>query len=125
MPRALEAERQLAAARLRALAAEHDAIVTAAEGANGDDEHDPEGATVAYERARAGALVGSALGHLQEVDRALDRVRAGTYGSCERCGLRIGDARLAARPAARWCISCATASGGNGHEPGDRPARSG
>jgi RNA polymerase-binding transcription factor DksA len=45
--------------------------------------------------------------HLAELDAAVERVDAGTYGVCERCGGLIGDARLDALPAARTCIECA------------------
>ena len=38
---------------------------------------------------------------------ALDRLRAGDYGVCTRCGQPIGVDRLAARPAALTCIRCA------------------
>jgi RNA polymerase-binding transcription factor DksA len=44
------------------------------------------------------------------VDLALARIADGSYGTCERCGEPIGAGRLAARPAARTCIRCATAA---------------
>lgn len=105
--RALEVERQLAMSRLRALAAEHDGIVAAAEGANLDDEHDPEGATVAFERARVGALLDQARRQVEELDGALARFDAGTYGTCAGCGRPIPVERLAARPATDRCVDCA------------------
>lgn len=104
---ALLAQRQLAKARLRALSAEHGAIVAAAEGANGDDEHDPEGATVAYERSRVAALVDAALATLQAVDAALARLDDGSYGTCASCGRPIVPDRLAAIPDATMCVACA------------------
>ena len=45
--------------------------------------------------------------HLAEVDAALERVAAGTYGTCVRCGQPIGAARLEARPVSATCIGCA------------------
>lgn len=39
--------------------------------------------------------------------RALDRIAAGTYGACVRCGEAIAPDRLAARPEAALCIACA------------------
>ena len=63
-----------------------------------DDEHDPEGATIAFERAQLAALLGQAHSHLAELDGALDRLRQGRYGRCERCGRPVGAERLAARP---------------------------
>jgi RNA polymerase-binding transcription factor DksA len=38
---------------------------------------------------------------------ALQRIDAGTYGRCARCGRAIGDARLAALPFASTCVHCA------------------
>lgn len=107
--RRLAAEREAAVARLRGLAATRDDVVAASAGANSDDEHDPEGATIGYERAQVSALVARARRHLAEVDAALERVAAGTYGRCERCGAAIAPGRLAARPTARTCIDCARA----------------
>jgi RNA polymerase-binding protein DksA len=54
--------------------------------------------------------VSQARGHLAEIDAAITRLDVGTYGVCERCGQPIGDARLRARPVARTCITCASAS---------------
>jgi RNA polymerase-binding transcription factor DksA len=73
-----------------------------------DDEHDPEGATIAYERSRLTALIDQADDHLAEVHAALGRLAAGTYGRCERCGGQIPVDRLEAVPAARTCRECAT-----------------
>jgi DnaK suppressor protein len=44
---------------------------------------------------------------LQEIEGALDRLDAGEYGECERCGEQIGAARLKALPTATLCIECA------------------
>jgi RNA polymerase-binding transcription factor DksA len=96
--------------RIAALTSEVDEIVSAAADANGDDEHDPEGSTVAFERARVTALVASARGAVVELDRALVRLDAGTYGQCARCGDDIGTGRLDALPAAETCIGCASRS---------------
>jgi RNA polymerase-binding protein DksA len=45
---------------------------------------------------------------LLEIDAALTKLEAGTYGRCESCGQEIGAARLEAKPAARLCITCAS-----------------
>jgi RNA polymerase-binding protein DksA len=105
--RALEAERTAALQRLAALTRDVERIVEATTAANIDDEHDPEGATIAFERAQTAALRDRTVERLAELDDALARLDAGSYGRCERCGRPIGDERLAARPAARRCISCA------------------
>jgi DnaK suppressor protein len=72
-----------------------------------DDEHDPEGVTVAFERAQVTGLLDLVRDELRELDLAEARIRAGTYGECERCGQPIGSGRLEALPAARTCVSCA------------------
>jgi DnaK suppressor protein len=43
---------------------------------------------------------------LQEMDEALDRIEAGTYGICEECGEPIGLKRLEVRPVAKYCVPC-------------------
>ncbi|GAA4629112.1 TraR/DksA family transcriptional regulator [Cellulomonas oligotrophica] len=90
--------------RLDGLGAARTDVVEAARGANVDDEHDPEGATIAFERAQLEALAADARRRLVEVDAALDRVAAGTWGRCEVDGAPIDDARLAARPTATRCV---------------------
>jgi DnaK suppressor protein len=72
-----------------------------------DDEHDPEGSTLSLERAREEALLSSTQAELAEVLEAIQRMERGTYGVCERCGNRIPNERLEARPEARFCITCA------------------
>ena len=106
----LGAERRMTLARIEAMTIDFDGIVAAASGANIDDEHDPEGSTIAYERAQVGALLSEARSYLDDLDRALARLDAGLYSTCERCGALIGSERLAARPAARTCIDCASSS---------------
>ena len=106
----LEAERHGALYRLAALDREHAGIVEAVGSANADDEHDPEGATIAFERQHVAALLTQAREQLSRVDAALRRVDDGSYGRCERCGKPIPPARLAARPTATTCIDCASRS---------------
>ncbi|GAA0579968.1 hypothetical protein GCM10010172_76170 [Paractinoplanes ferrugineus] len=89
------------------LAENLEALFVASRDSNADDEHDPEGATIGFERAQLTSLLGAARERIAEVDDALGRVDAGTYGICERCGQPIAAERLEARPFARWCIACA------------------
>ncbi|PZS33240.1 MAG: DNA-binding protein [Pseudonocardiales bacterium] len=96
------------AALVAGLEHDHGQIVAAAEAANGDDEHDPEGATIAFERQQVTALLQQARRTRADLEHALDQVDQGRYGECERCGDPIAAERLAARPAARTCLSCAT-----------------
>jgi DnaK suppressor protein len=103
----LLAERARALQRAAALEREFAGIAEAAGAGGTDDEHDPEGATLAFERQHAAALLAQARDQLAAIDAALARLKAGRYGVCDRCGQPIGDARLAARPAAATCVRCA------------------
>jgi DnaK suppressor protein len=82
-------------------------LVTARQDSNSDDEHDPEGSTLAFERSQTDALLAQSTKRLAEIAAALERLDAGTYGICVRCGQPIAPARLEARPYAPTCISCA------------------
>ncbi len=107
-PRALlHDERALVLARLTSLRGDHDAVVAASLDTNADDEHDPEGATIAFERSQIGALIRQARLHLAEIDSSVARLDDETYGTCEVCGCVIPEARLEARPTARRCVGCA------------------
>jgi DnaK suppressor protein len=103
----LHAARARAVVRVIELEQSFDAIVESSLGVNSDDEHDPEGSTVGFERAQISALLDHARTQLAELDSAVDRLRSGGYGICEDCGDRIPPARLEAHPAARVCIACA------------------
>ena len=103
---ALEAERERVLARAAALRRDVARIVESTSQVATDDEHDPEG-TTAFERAQTQALLDAALRAVGEVDAALARLDAGTYGRCAACGEEIPVARLAARPVARTCVPCA------------------
>lgn len=104
----LEVDQQETLGRLANLTNDHASVVEASRDTNADDEHDPEGATIAFERSQIGALVRQAQLHLAEIDAAVARLDSGTYGTCEQCGAPIGDGRLRARPTARTCIRCAS-----------------
>jgi RNA polymerase-binding transcription factor DksA len=100
-------EQAAARAQIEALTREFDGVVAASKASNADDEHDPEGATIAFERQQVVALLEQARRRLADVEAALVRREAGDYGSCESCGRDIAPERLAARPATRTCIDCA------------------
>ena len=106
----LDTERRRTIDRLAALTDDHAAMVAASRDTNADDEHDPEGTTIAFERSQVGALVRQARAQLEEIDAAEARVVAGTYGVCEVCGERIVAGRLEVRPLARACVACAAAT---------------
>jgi DnaK suppressor protein len=100
-------ERAAALAQIAALTREFDEVVAASKASNADDEHDPEGATIAFERQQVAALLDQARRRLADVEAAVRDVEAGIYGICETCGRPIAAERLAARPTARTCIDCA------------------
>lgn len=104
---ALETDRAATVSRIAAITGDLDAVAVASAGSNLDDEHDPEGATVAFEREQLAALLAQARQHLADVDDALRRLAQGRYGICERCGGRIAAERLEALPATRLCVGCA------------------
>jgi len=105
----LLAERREVLELLDALTADYADIVSAQADVATDDEHDPEGATIAFERQRVSALADAARARLAEIDRVAELRRTGHYGECVRCGRDIGAERLVARPTATTCITCASA----------------
>jgi DnaK suppressor protein len=69
-----------------------------------------DGTTEAVERFNTTAAARSVTKTVADVDRALAKIADGTYGTCDRCGEPILDARLAALPATSRCVACAAAS---------------
>ncbi|MEV4766603.1 TraR/DksA C4-type zinc finger protein [Micromonospora chokoriensis] len=100
--------RQQTEAQVTALDGDLRSLFEASRASNADDEHDPEGATIAFERAQLTAVLDAARRRLAELDVALRRVEDGSYGVCERCRRPIPAERLVARPSARTCVGCAS-----------------
>ncbi|MFF0575106.1 TraR/DksA family transcriptional regulator [Streptosporangium saharense] len=103
----LTAERASTVTRIATLTRAWDDIVGSSALVAVDDEHDPEGATIAFERAHIQALIDQAKGHLDNLEEAVERLRHDRYGICERCGNPIPVERLRARPVATTCVGCA------------------
>ena len=82
----LTAARERTAAQIDALARDLDQIFEASELVSTDDEHDPEGTTIAYERAQVTALLAQARDDLDALDRALADVQRTGHVRCEGCG---------------------------------------
>src|SRR5690242_4130804 len=101
------AEHAALTSQVRALEAQFDGFVEASELVATDDEHDPEGHTIAFERQQVAALLRDARVRLASLSAALERIAAGTYGRCTSCHQPISSERLAALPGAERCISCA------------------
>src|SRR5215207_6451763 len=72
------------------------------------DENFADSGQVTAERGEVEALSGQLSETLQDIEDALAKFDAGTYGECEVCGQRIPEPRLEAMPAARVCITCAS-----------------
>lgn len=104
----LTEQRGRAVAQLDRLRRDHAAIVEVVQLDRPDDEHDPDGATLGWERQQLAALIRQLEVGVADIDHALIRLAADTWGDCEVCGNAISEERLAARPAARTCITCAT-----------------
>ncbi len=73
-----------------------------------DEDGFGEGDTVSVERDRLAVVASDAQAKVVEIDAALSRVEAGTYGTCESCGNPIPEARLEALPEATLCVTCKT-----------------
>ena len=100
----LREERDEVRARLAKMTEDLRSLFEASAGSNADDEHDPEGQTIAYERAQLSALIREAQEHLAGIEAATMRLQQGSYGICEVCRQPIPAARLEARPTARTCV---------------------
>jgi RNA polymerase-binding transcription factor DksA len=102
----LAGERRRTLEQIDALQRSFDDIVDSTELAN-DDEHDPDGSTIAFERAKVIALLGAARRQLDALDAAAARLAAGTDDVCEHCDGPIGAERLHALPTTTSCVRCA------------------
>ncbi|MGI8492688.1 MAG: TraR/DksA family transcriptional regulator [Acidimicrobiales bacterium] len=70
------------------------------------DEEGGEGGTANVDRELDLVLSAQALAAIAEIDHALSKMAAGTYGLCEKCGQAIPEARLEALPHAALCVAC-------------------
>jgi RNA polymerase-binding transcription factor DksA len=70
-----------------------------------------DGTTEAVERLNTTSAARSIAATIEEVDAALARLEAGTYGVCARCGAAIPAERLDAVPWAAHCVDCGRALG--------------
>jgi RNA polymerase-binding transcription factor DksA len=104
---AIEVERARTVDQIAGLERSFAGIVEAAELTSTDDEHDPEGATIAYERAQVSALLRQARDDLVALDRAFEHTEGGAVPRCAACGGPIALDRLLALPSTQTCISCA------------------
>lgn len=107
----LLALRDETAQRIALLDAELHAVLVDRSDGSADDEHDPEGVPLSAEWSMLASVRRDAARTLEEVDDALARHDAGTYGVCVGCGTEIPPERLEARPTAVLCVGCAERAG--------------
>lgn len=100
----LREQRAALRVRLGQLTEDMDSFFEASRDSNADDEHDPEGQTIAFERAQLAAVTDQVRKHLRDVNAALERIADHTYGRCEVCLQPIPQERLEVRPTARTCV---------------------
>lgn len=103
----LEVLRREANSRTDSLAGALTELTLERSGQSDDDEHDPEGVPLSAEWSRLNGLLDGSRDELQQLDDALTRMDAGSYGLCANCGQRIPIARLRVRPFAEYCVPCA------------------
>lgn len=100
----LESERAERQALVTSLRNDITAVGEARQDSNVDDEHDPEGSTIAFELSQASTLLRESSNRLEEIDAALQRLDDGSYGICAACGEPIPEGRLEIRPWTRYCV---------------------
>jgi DnaK suppressor protein len=101
----LDGSRDELVAELRQLGADPDSRKVRQLGDVDDNFADSASATT--ERAETLSLIEQANQRLADVERALERIGDGSYGTCERCGKPIAQSRLEARPMSVRCVECA------------------
>ncbi|GAA1850809.1 TraR/DksA family transcriptional regulator [Brevibacterium marinum] len=105
--RLLSAEESDTRELIRSLSSVIHDLSAAREGDNSDDEHDPEGSTLAFERSQTDTLLRQAEERLTSIAEAVARLDDGTFGICTNCGNPIAEVRLEVRPYAATCVACA------------------
>lgn len=100
----VSARRELEASRTELLARNEELDVTSSDPLAYDDNF-ADSAQVAAELGENHAILAANTEKLDDIERALAKIDAGTYGTCDECGEPIGAARLEAMPASRYCIN--------------------
>ena len=84
------------------------------------DQHPGDSGTETFEKEKNVSLLEQIDDELAEIEAAFQRLDRGTYGSCQACGRPIGDARLEAIPATRFCIEDQSKAEREAGYPGSR-----
>ena len=85
------------------------------------DQHQADVGSETFERERDLSVLDQVEAELADVEHALQRLDEGTYGTCEACGKPIGDERLEAMPATRFCLDDQAAAEREAHPSPERP----
>jgi RNA polymerase-binding transcription factor DksA len=86
---------------------------------SGADQHQADVGSETFEREKDLSILEQVEAELADVAHALERLDEGTYGTCEACGKPIGDERLEAMPAARFCLDDQALAEREVRTPGD------
>lgn len=81
-----------------------DAIADAGGELSSVDQHPGDSGTETFEMEKNVSLLDQVDDELLEVEAAFQRLERGTYGTCQVCGRPIGEERLEAMPATRFCV---------------------
>jgi len=104
----LEDERQRLLSVIAEIEAEQEEVrLTETSSERSPDPNTAEGGSLAFEMEKELSLARNAGDLLAQVDEALGRLAAGSYGRCDGCGKAIPVARLDALPYTKLCVSCA------------------
>jgi DnaK suppressor protein len=100
----LEAERERLTQTLADLEEQSDAQKESLQELSVYDQHPGDIGTETFEMEKDASIIESVRASLEDVEAAMSSLDNGTYGQCRRCGEPIGDDRLEALPAARYCV---------------------
>lgn len=100
----LTEERQRFEEDLRNLQAESDSQKESLQELSVVDQHQADIGTETFEMEKNASIIESLQAQLRDVNEAMQRLDAGSYGLCQTCQKPIGDERLEAIPGARYCL---------------------
>ncbi len=104
----IHAERRRLQSLVESLTANFDDLTEAADASPPDDEHDPEGHTIAFERSQLTGRRDSYLRTIVELNAAETRLDDPQSALCEVCATPIPHERRLAVPTTTRCVECAT-----------------
>ncbi len=87
------------------------------EGSDTVSMHPADDASEMFEREKNLTVLNTLRVTIEDLDSALQKVDAGTYGVCDNCGKPIGEKRIEALPSAVYCIECESALERTGRLP--------